>query len=82
MSGGAPSMTREGCYLWYWGDIEAEGPHCCLCFNFDHNGKITYINASFCGRSASPKEFKELTKDNSYPAAFTSNDVYFRNKKK
>ena len=85
LSGCVPSMTREGYNLWYWGDIEARGPYCCLCFNFgsnDENTKCTAIHASFCGRSASPKEFKELTKDDSYPAAFTSNDVYFNNKKK
>lgn len=72
LSGGVPSMTRKGCYLWYWGDIEAEGAHCCLCFNYDSDGKLTHIQASFCGKSPTPEEFEEKTKECSYPAAFTS----------
>ena len=76
LSGGVPSMTREGCYLWYWGDIEAEGARCCLCFNYASNGKLTHIQASFCGKSPTQEEFKEATKNDSYPAAFTSKTFY------
>ena len=84
LDGCVPSLTRKGYNLWYWGDIEAEGAHCCLCFNFDvndSNARCTRIHASFCGRSPNLKEFKELTKDSRCPASFTANDCYFKNRK-
>lgn len=83
--GSVPSMTRKGYNLWYWGDIEADGAHCCLCFNFninDKNAKCTHIHASFWGRSPSPKEFEEIETEGNYAAAFTANDCYFSNKRK
>lgn len=82
--GCVPSMTRKGYNQWYWGDIEAEGAYCCLCFNFninDINAKCTHIHASFCERSLSFEKFEEMAKDCDYAAASTAYDRYFTDKK-
>ena len=76
MIGAVPRMIRKG-YHWFWGKVEADDHNCCIAFNFDIEGKCTHINASFCGTSPSVEEFRRLTRDDKYPAAFTRKDVYF-----
>lgn len=72
LCGGVPQLIDTKSYIRYWGEIEAQGAYCCLCFNFDHEGNCYKIHASFCGRSPSPEEFMEKTKNCTYGAASTS----------
>ena len=62
------SITRKGCYLWFWGDVEAKGAHTCLVFNFDTNDNCYLITISFCGKSLPIDEFIRRNKDSKYGA--------------
>lgn len=66
--GYVPSMTREGCYLSFWGDVEAEGAHACLVFNFDNHDNCYLITLSFCGGTYPFDKLNEMNKDSKYGA--------------
>ena len=64
--------SAPGEYHYFWGDVLASGPHCCLAFYFDYEGNCEKIAVSFCGTKMSHEKFKEIEKYTSYPAQFTA----------
>ena len=65
--GSMPFDDSPGCY-WYWGQIEADGPNCCLTFYFEADGSLRSVSASFCAKSPSHESFKRMNEKVSYPA--------------
>ncbi len=83
LSGAIPrsSYENDNRCISFWGDIQADGPHCCLVFDFDlSTGDCNAISGSFCGRSMSYERDKELSKKATFAAEVTSiyNDALWK----
>ena len=71
LMGAMPFITRPG-YQSFWGEIQPEECNCCLNFDFDLNGELEKITASFCGKSPSSSELDIINEKISYGAQVTA----------
>lgn len=73
--GSVPFDDQPGCY-WYWGQIDAGGPNCCLLFTFEADGSLRSVSASFCTKNPSSEAFRKMNEGIKYPAQITSRGAF------
>lgn len=74
--GAIPYIYHSG-YQSFWGEIDSNDRYCCLVFDFRLDGSLEKITASFCVKSPTTSQLKQMSRDITYAAeAFTICDFY------